>query len=110
MARLSCGQFPYIQPFPGKRSVVILDNATIHHCHEFVLRVNQLGGMVLYTPPYCFDCSPLDNGAFGRVKQYLQEHSDLFNHVSLELALDEAFKSVKPRHARRYFRQCEIMS
>jgi transposase len=70
----SCGraQFPYITPFPGPRSVVILDNASIHHCFEFVLRVNQLGGMVLFTPPYCFDTTPLDNGAFGLVKLYLQ--------------------------------------
>ena len=101
--------FPYITSFPGPRSVVILDNAKIHHCHEFVQRVNQCGGMVLFTPPYCFDCTPLDNGAFGLVKRYLQKHTDLFDSVPLERALDEAFKSVTHGDARFCFRQCNYM-
>jgi hypothetical protein len=103
---LLCAQFPYIQPFPGPRSVVILDNASIHHGFEFVLRVNQLGGLVLFTPPYCFDTTPLDNGAFGLVKRYLQRHSDIFDQVPLERALDRAFESVTPGDARFCFRQC----
>ena len=103
-------QLPHIKPFPGKRSVVILDNAKIHHTHEFVRLVNEAGGMVLYTPPYCFDCTPLDNGAFGRVKQYLEKHSEIFNQVSLEEALDKAFdEAVSRRSARKFFRLCNYL-
>ena len=102
-------QFPYITPFPGPRSVVILDNASIHHMHSFVQRVVQCGGMVLHTPPYCFDCTPLDNGAFGLVKRYLKKHVDLFNHVTLERALDMAFESVRARDARYCFKLCKFM-
>ena len=86
--------------------MVILDNASIHHCFDFVLRVNQCGGMVLFTPPYCFDTTPLDNGAFGLVKRFLQDNEELFEHVSLERALDTAFESVTPGDARYCFRLC----
>ena len=99
-------QFPYITPFPGPRSVVILDNASIHHSFDFVRRVNECGGMVLYTPPYCFDCTPLDNGAFGLVKRYLEKHDDIFDQVSMEKALDKAFESVRKKDARYCFRVC----
>jgi len=94
--------YPYITPFPGPRSVVILDNATPHKCYAFVRRVNELGGMVLFTPPYCFDCTPLDNGAFGLVKRYLQKHGgDIFREMKLEEALDMAFERLDGRVTRR---------
>ena len=104
-----CAQFPYITAFPGPRSVVILDNAIIHHTHEFVSRVNECGGMVLYTPPYCFDCTPLDNGAFGFVKRYLQKHAQVLESVPLERALDKAFESVGKKKARYCFRLCQYL-
>ena len=77
--------------------------------HDFVQRVNECGGMVLFTAPYCFDCTPLDNGAFGFVKRYLEKHSDLFENVSLERALDKAFESVGKRKARRCFKYCNYL-
>ena len=102
--------FPYITPFPGPRSVVILDNASPHKSFEFVRRVNELGGMVLFTPPYCFDCTPLDNGAFGMVKRYLRKRDYLFRRMSLERALDLAFDHIDGRRALRCFRNCEYVS
>ena len=99
-------QLPHTKPFPGKRSVIILDNASIHHCPELLPLCNAAGVVLLYTPPYCFDCTPLDNGAFGWVKRYLQKHAGTFEHVDLDLALDQAFRRVRPRHARCFFRNC----
>lgn len=77
-------QIPHMTPFPGKRSVLIMDNASIHHCLELLPLVNTAGGILLYTPPYCFDCTPLDNGAFGWVKRYLQQHDLLFRTVDMD--------------------------
>ena len=99
-------QLPHVKPFPGKRSVIIMDNASIHHCPELLPLVNAAGAILLYTPPYCFDCTPLDNGAFGWVKRYLQKHAGTFEHVDLDLVLDKAFRRVRPRHARCFFRNC----
>ena len=83
-----------------------MDNASIHHCPELLPLCNAAGVILLYTPPYCFDCTPLDNGAFGWVKRYLQKHAGTFAYTSLELALDMAFRRVRPRHARSFFRNC----
>ena len=58
-------QCDHITPFPGPRSIVLLDNASIHRSVRFVEAVNACGGMVLFLPPYCWDLSPLDNNAFG---------------------------------------------
>ena len=65
------------------------------------------GAVLLFTPPYCFDCTPLDNGAFGWVCRYLQKNERYFAGVPLEDALDDAFSRVGRRLARRFFKNCE---
>jgi len=62
---IDCDHKHHITPFPGPRSIVLLDNASIHRSVRFVEAVNACGGMVLFLPPYCWDLSPLDNNAFG---------------------------------------------
>jgi hypothetical protein len=99
-------QIPHIRPFPGKRSVVVLDNARIHRCRAFVRMVNRAGGMVLYLPPYCYDLTPLDNGAFGIVRRYLQKHSARIARVGLRRGLDKAFAGIRKRQAKYCFRNC----
>lgn len=68
-------QLAQINAFPGPRSVVVLDNASIHRSRAFVDAVFDRGAHVLFTPPYCWDLTPLDNGAFGKVKLYLLKNS-----------------------------------
>ena len=97
-------QVPFMTPFPGKRSVLVLDNASIHHSVRFAAMMAAHGFMVLYTPAYCFNLTPLDNGAFGRLKQYIQHKQptgDMFD--IMESALRNAVSS---RAARKFFRQC----
>ena len=98
-----------MEPFPGKRSVLILDNASIHHCKELEIMVAKANGLLVYTPPYCFDCTPLDNGAFGWVKRYLQKHEERLSKMPLVNALDEAFTKCQPRHANRFFKNCKYL-
>ena len=85
---------------------VILDNARIHKDPGFVREVNAAGGIVRFLPPYCFDLTPLDNGAFGMVKRYLQKHAWLVERVGIEHALDAAFRSVSSTDAHYCFRNC----
>ena len=66
----------------------------------------QAGGILLYTPPYCFDCTPLDNGAFGWIKRYLQKNSSRLAALPLERALAKAFEAAGPSEARSWFREC----
>ena len=65
-----------MNPYPGPRSVLVLDNASIHHSRRFSTMMHAKGFIVLYTPPYCFNLTPLDNGAFGLLKRYLHEAVD----------------------------------
>ena len=98
--------FPYITQFPGPRSLVFIDNATIHHSHAFVRRVNMCGGIVIFLPPYCFETSVLDNGAFGLVRRWLEaNYAYLYAH-GLKAAMDKALRSLTPEHARYCFRNC----
>ena len=106
---VSLSQLPHTNPYPGKRSVIILDNASIHHCRELLPLIVRHGLRLHYTPPYCYDCTPLDNGAFGWVRRYLQKQSKTFRHISLKLALHRAFKRVSRACARCFFRNCEYM-
>lgn len=90
---------------PG--TVVILDNARIHKSAAFVREVHAAGGIVKFLPPYCFDLTPLDNGAFGIVKRYLQKHAWLVERVGIEHALDRAFRKARGAKTGRYcFRNC----
>lgn len=80
--------------------MVVLDNASIHKCYEFVRAVNWRGGIVLYLPPYCFDLTPLDNGAFGCVRRWLQRHARWVESVGVQEGLDCAFERFSGVHAR----------
>lgn len=100
----------HVRPFPQPRSIVLLDNASPHRCPEFVDAVNRRGGMVLFTPPYCWDLTPLDNGAFGYVKQWLKHRSDDIkqHNLTIQQALDRAFQAVGPEAARAFFKNCHM--
>ena len=87
---------------------MILDNASIHHCDEFKELVRAAGGIVRFTPPYCFDCTPLDNGAFGWVKRYVMK-KDYLRQASMDRALEAAFKAMPAKKAEEFFRNCGIM-
>ena len=45
---------PQLLPFDGlnPRSVVIMDNASIHHTDSVVGRIEEVGALVHYLPPY----------------------------------------------------------
>lgn len=97
-------QLPYMNPFPGKRSILILDNASIHHSQRVLQRLAAASCLVLFTPPYCFTLTPLDNGGFGAVKTYLQREQPTGSMVQ---KMDKAFlNSVSESSARYFLRKC----
>ena len=53
------------------RSVVILDNASIHHDDEIVDLIESTGARVIYTAPYSPDLNPIEF-MFGQYKKGLQ--------------------------------------
>lgn len=88
----------HVGVFPGPRSVVLIDNASIHKSVAFLQAVNARGAMVLFTPPYAWDTQPLDitNGGFSQIKQWLQNASTFIAEQgwSIEETLDQGFRGV----------------
>jgi transposase len=82
---------PVLNPYPLPRSVVILDNASIHMYPEFVAAVRSVGAIVVYLPTYSPDYNPIEV-AFGLVKQFIQRHYNRYIQNSL-LVLNEAFEA-----------------
>ena len=80
---------PILQPFNwvNSRSVVILDNASIHHVEEVrdLIEV-QAGSKLLYLPPYSPDLNPAE-GVFSQIKSIMKQNSDLFQVFSAPRAL-----------------------
>ena len=86
------------------RSVVVLDNATIHHSDRIRNLVMNAGAVLLYLPPYSPDLSPIEL-MFSSYKKCImrlgRNHDWWTSHF---LALDE----IHPHTARNYFRHCHI--
>ena len=68
-------------PFDGlnHKSVVILDNASIHHVN--CVAILSVGALLRFLPPYSPDMNPIEE-VFGEVKQYLQANVNLFQAIS----------------------------
>lgn len=105
---------PSSDPSQRKCCCILLDNASIHKSDEFVARVVGRGGIVRFIPPYCHFLSPLDNGAFGALVQWLKKdsHYQYVQSVGIEQGLEDAFHDLNSdggRLARYCFRNCEYM-
>ena len=69
---------PNMMPYDGinPRSVVIMDNCSVHHICEVKQLLDEAGILLLYQPPYSPNQDPLEE-AFSYVKYYLKRHGDL---------------------------------
>lgn len=80
---------PVLQPFNGvnSRSVVILDNASIHHVEQVEdLIETQAGSKLIYLPPYSPDLNPVE-GVFSQIKSIMKSNDQLFQVCSAPRAL-----------------------
>lgn len=48
------------EPFPGKRSVIVMDNAQVHLKLLIEAECNQRDILILYLPPYSFNYNPIE--------------------------------------------------
>ena len=74
---------PVLQPFNGTnpRSVVIMDNASIHHVAEVVERIQHTGALVRFLPAYSPDLNPAEE-VFSKVKKFLVNNDVAFSSTS----------------------------
>ena len=70
---------PQMLPFDGQnpRSIVVLDNCSIHHMQQVIDLFDAAGILVLFLPPYSPDFMPIEE-TFSYVKYYLKKHTELW--------------------------------
>jgi len=53
---------PHLRPYPQHNSVLICDNATLHHDQQGILEqlVESVGAKIFYLPPYACDLNPIE--------------------------------------------------
>ncbi len=69
---------PQMLPFDGynPRSVLVMDNASIHHVDDVIGLVEEVGALVHFLPPYSPDMNPIEE-AFSKVKGFLKANDPL---------------------------------
>jgi len=89
---------PNMQEYDGmaSRSIVIMDNLSVHHVSEVVQHFRQAGIVVLFLPPYSPDLDPLEE-LFSCVKYYLKKHDVLLQAVDDPIpVIKAAFEHISP--------------
>ena len=83
-------------PFDGvsPNSIVVMDNASIHHVDSVVETILSVGALIRFLPPYSPGMNPIEE-VFGEVKHYLQANITCFQETSSPRAMiSTAFNSV----------------
>jgi hypothetical protein len=110
MTVLCALQVPILGNYANREpnSVVVLDNASIHHDQRIIDLIEGAGAKCLYLSPYSPDYNPIEL-VFGWVKAHMKRHFHAhpvgIHHVG---ALMSAFMSVDEGTMRQYFRHCGV--
>ena len=86
---------PHLQPFDGvnPHSVVVMDNASIHHVHGVAPLIESTGALLYYLPPYCPDLNPIEE-AFSKLKSTLRANESLLNTMDCESVVLHSFSAI----------------
>ncbi|PPR04773.1 hypothetical protein CVT24_007089, partial [Panaeolus cyanescens] len=95
---------PLCSPFPGPLSVLVMDNARIHHGEEILELAHRFGVRIEFLPPYSPDLNPIEE-AFSKVKAFIRRHGRLMTHEGdgMIFELSEIMKIVTDDDAVGYF-------
>ena len=100
---------PVLLPFnwTNPRSVVVMDNASIHHVDNVTRLIEgQCGAKLCYLPPYSPDLMPAE-GVFSQIKSIMKENYKLFQVCSSPRSLlVMAFGMVSVQDCRGHISRC----
>jgi len=83
---------PHLLPFNGvnPHSVLLMDNASIHHTDRVISLIQSTGALLHFIPPYSPDLNPIEE-CFSKVKAFLKEHDNEMQADNVEDCLMQAF-------------------
>lgn len=102
---------PIILPFDGNnpRSVIVMDNASIHHVERVYEIITGVGAKLVFLPPYSPDLMPLEE-VFSKVKAALNANEHMFLYsLTPSLILKLAFNTVTQKDCLAYIRHAGYM-
>ena len=95
--------------YPNEQSVLVLDNARIHHDEDLVKYIEAFGGRIEYLPPYSPDFNPIET-CFSVIKSFLKRYRDFVNSCSdPRYPLLIACSQITPQMAEAFFRSSIYM-
>ena len=94
---------PQCTPFPGPKSVIIMDNCSAHHSPEVKRLCEEAGVRLLYLPPYSPDYNPIEE-FFSILKAWMKKNAELADKMPFEHFLHLAVDScMGDQHSRNHF-------
>ena len=93
-------------PFNGTnpRSIVIMDNASIHHVKEVVSTIEGVGALIKFLPPYSPDLNPVEE-VFAQVKHWITLNDTVFQAtLNPRILIAMAFNLVSQENCLSYIK------
>ena len=96
---------PYCSAYPGPRSVLILDNASIHKSAKLRSICEERGVLLKFLPPYSPDFNPIEN-TFKDLKAWIKRNFKLAaDFEDFGNFLEFAVSQCKGENARQHFQE-----
>ena len=97
-----------LMPFNGvnPNSILVLDNATIHHVQSVLEVIKDTGCLLLFLPPYSPDLNPIEE-TFSKIKYELKANDALIQKLpegGLPDMIQSAFDTVSPEDSYGWFK------
>ena len=94
---------PVLQPFDGinPNSVVILDNASIHHVDSVVQLIQNTGALVQFLPPYSPDLNPIEE-AFSKLKSTMKANEEMLIDTDSNIAILTAINNITAQDCKQW--------
>jgi len=93
-----------MNPYPGNNSVIIMDNAKIHHDADLISLLEGLGCRVVFLPAYSPDYNPIET-AFSIIKLWIKRNNYFMEACNDPIyALLVACSQITPQMAQSFFR------
>ena len=99
-----------MNPFPGPRSVLVLDNVGTHLSEDLAAMCEEAGVRLEYLPPYSPDYNPIEE-SFSALKAWMRQNQELvpafepffegYMHLAVQMACNR-------EAARGFFRWASI--
>jgi len=98
---------PHLQPFDGLNpcSIVVLDNASIHHASDMLSYARNAGCLVYYLPPYSPDLNPIEY-LFSKVKSILKKSEEAWYNFTIQTAVAAALNCITQEDCESWFMYC----